>query len=82
MLREKLRVGVIGAGRWCQRAHLPGYVGSPLCDIVAIADLHEDLAKDAASKFSIPDVVYRLPEVDAAGRYRCDRCGYPCRGPA
>lgn len=55
-MREKLRVGVIGAGRWCQRAHLPGYAGSPLCDIVAIADLHEDLAKDAASKFSIPDV--------------------------
>ncbi|MDD3823150.1 MAG: Gfo/Idh/MocA family oxidoreductase [Sphaerochaetaceae bacterium] len=55
-MREKLRVGVIGAGRWCQRAHLPGYVGSPLCDIVAISDLHEDLAKDAAAKFGIPDV--------------------------
>ena len=55
-MKEKLRVGVIGAGRWCQRAHLPGYAGSPLCDIVAISDLHEDLAKDAASKFSIPDV--------------------------
>jgi len=55
-VKEKLRVGVIGAGRWCQRAHLPGYYDSPLCDIVAICDLHEDLAKDAAAKFDIPDV--------------------------
>src|SRR6056297_616006 len=56
IMKEKLRVGVIGAGRWCQRAHLPGFDGSPLCDLVAICDLHEDLAKDAAGKFSIPDV--------------------------
>lgn len=55
-MKEKLRVGVIGAGRWCRRAHLPGFYQSPLCDIVAIADLHEDLAKDAAREFDIPDV--------------------------
>lgn len=55
-MKGKLRVGVIGAGRWCQRAHLPGFDGSPLCDIVAICDIHEDLAKDAAGTFGIPDV--------------------------
>jgi predicted dehydrogenase len=55
-MKEKLRVGVIGAGRWCQRAHLPGFYNSPLCDIVAICDLHEDLAKEAAREFNIPDV--------------------------
>jgi len=55
-MKEKLRVGVIGAGRWSQRAHLPGFSGSPLCDIVAVCDMHEDLAKDAAAKFDIPDV--------------------------
>ncbi len=54
-MSDKLRVGVIGAGRWCRRAHLPGYVSSPLCDLVAIADLHEDLATDAAREFGIPD---------------------------
>jgi len=53
---DKLRVGVIGAGRWSNRAHLPGFAGSPLCDLVAICDLHEDLAKDAAAKFGIPEV--------------------------
>lgn len=54
-MKEKLRVGVIGAGRWCRRAHLPGFAGSPLCDVVAICDLHGDLAADAAKEFNIPD---------------------------
>ncbi len=55
-MADKLRVGVIGAGRWCNRAHLPGFAGSPLCDLVAICDLHEDLAEASAKKFDIPDV--------------------------
>lgn len=54
-MADKLRVGVIGAGRWCRSAHLPGFVGSPLGDVVAIADLHEDLAESAAKQFNIPD---------------------------
>ena len=29
---EKLRVGIIGAGRWAANAHLPGYIRSPLSD--------------------------------------------------
>ncbi|HZW04952.1 MAG TPA: Gfo/Idh/MocA family oxidoreductase [Anaerolineaceae bacterium] len=54
-MADKLRVGVIGAGRWCRSAHLPGFIGSPLGDVVAIADLHEDLAQSAAQEFGIPD---------------------------
>ena len=46
---DKLRVGVIGAGRWSKRAHLPGFARSPHCDVVAICDLNEDMARDAAA---------------------------------
>ena len=53
---DKLRVGVIGAGRWSKRAHLPGFQRSPYCDVVAICDLNEDLAKDAAARFNIESV--------------------------
>ena len=53
---DKLRVGVIGAGRWSNRAHCPGFEGSPLCDIVAVCDLHEDLARATAARFHVPDV--------------------------
>jgi predicted dehydrogenase len=55
-MSEKLRVGVIGAGRWCASAHLPGFYRSPLSDIVMIADLHIDLAEARAKEFDIPEV--------------------------
>ncbi len=53
---DKLRVGVIGAGRWSRSAHLPGFQRSPLCDLVAVCDLNEDLARDAAARFDIDSV--------------------------
>ena len=56
-MTEKLRVGVIGAGRWSGSAHLPGFYRSPLCDLVAICDLDEDLANEKARKFDIPEVL-------------------------
>ena len=28
-MAEKLRVGVIGCGRWSKKAHIPGWVRSP-----------------------------------------------------
>lgn len=53
---EKLRVGVIGAGRWAGTAHLPGFKGSPLCELVAICDLDRELAEARAREFDIPEV--------------------------
>ena len=60
-MTNKLRVGVIGAGRWSNTAHLPGWHRSPLCELVAICDLDEELGAVAAARFGIPDV-----ETDAA----------------
>src|SRR5690606_16532402 len=37
------------------------YARSPLCDVVAICDLNEDLARQRAQEFNIPDV-YTLYE--------------------
>jgi predicted dehydrogenase len=55
-MAEKLRVGVIGAGRWSGIAHLPGFTGSPLCDVVMICDLDRELAESRAKEFNIPEV--------------------------
>ncbi|NDJ59517.1 MAG: Gfo/Idh/MocA family oxidoreductase, partial [Chloroflexi bacterium] len=55
-MAEKLRIGVIGAGRWAARAHLPGFVRSPHAEIVAICDLNRDLAEERAREFNIPHV--------------------------
>ncbi len=35
-MAKKLRVGIIGAGRWSKRAHIPGWVRSDLCELVVI----------------------------------------------
>lgn len=53
---RKLRVAVIGAGRWSGTAHLPGFFRSPLCELAVICDLDRGLAEEKASRFSIPEV--------------------------
>jgi predicted dehydrogenase len=55
-MSDKLRVGVIGAGRWSTAAHLPGFTRSPLCDIVVLCDLDRELAEARAKQFGIREV--------------------------
>jgi predicted dehydrogenase len=55
-MKDKLRVGVIGAGRWSASAHLPGFFRSHLSDLVAICDLDREMAEARAREFDIPDV--------------------------
>jgi predicted dehydrogenase len=55
-MAEKLRVGVIGAGRWSASAHLPGFTRSPLAELVAICDLNREMAEQRAREFNIPHV--------------------------
>ncbi len=54
---EKLRIGVIGAGRWAASAHLPGFTRSPLGDVVMICDLDPEMASARAKQFDIPEWV-------------------------
>ncbi len=56
-MQKRLRVGVIGAGRWAASAHLPGFTRSPLSEVVAICDLDRDLASGRAREFDIPEVM-------------------------
>jgi predicted dehydrogenase len=55
-MTEKLRVGVIGAGRWSTTAHLPGFTRSPLSQVVVLCDLDRELAERKAKMFNIPAV--------------------------
>jgi len=55
-MKEKLRVGVIGAGRWSTTAHLPGFTRSPLSEVVVLCDLDREMAEKKARMFNIPDV--------------------------
>jgi predicted dehydrogenase len=54
---ERLRVAVIGAGRWSAWAHLPGFARSPLAELRVVCDLDRPLAEERARAFGIPEVV-------------------------
>ena len=56
-MADKLRIGVIGAGRWSASAHLPGFHRSPLSELVVLCDLDRDLAETRAREFGIPEVM-------------------------
>jgi predicted dehydrogenase len=62
---RKLRIGVIGAGRWAGMAHLPGFARSPLAETVVLCDLDRDLAERRAAEFGIPEVSTNAAEVMA-----------------
>ena len=50
---EKARVGVIGTGWWATQAHLPALKKNPDAEVVAIADLREDVLAKAAEAYEV-----------------------------
>jgi predicted dehydrogenase len=52
---SRLRIGVLGAGRWAEMAHVPGWQRDPRCEVVVICDPEGDLARDFATEFGIPE---------------------------
>lgn len=56
-MADRLRVGVVGAGRWSARAHLPGFARSPLAELRVLCDLDLPMAEERAREFAVPEVV-------------------------
>lgn len=55
-MSKELRVAVVGAGRWAERAHLPGWQRDPRVKVVALVDTQLDVAKRVAGEREIPGV--------------------------
>jgi predicted dehydrogenase len=55
MTTDKLRIGVLGAGRWAGLAHLPGWQRESRCQVVALCDVQPARARDLAAHFAIPE---------------------------
>ena len=51
--RTRLRVGVVGAGRWAIRSHIPGWQRDPRVEVVALADTDSDALASAGAEFGI-----------------------------
>ena len=58
---KKVRIGFVGVGGMGQGAHLRNYVMVPECEVVAIAEVKQELAKKVAAKWGVPKV-YASPE--------------------
>jgi predicted dehydrogenase len=54
---KELRVAVIGAGRWAERAHIPGWQRDPRVEVAAIADSDAEVAARAAKQFGVARAV-------------------------
>ncbi|MEO8451233.1 MAG: Gfo/Idh/MocA family oxidoreductase [Gemmatimonadota bacterium] len=54
-MTDRLRIAVIGAGRWAAMAHLPGFARSPLAELVVVCDLDRELAEARAQEFGVPE---------------------------
>ena len=49
----RLRVAVVGAGSWAQRAHIPGWQRDPRVQVVALADVAPEPLAAAAAKYNV-----------------------------
>jgi predicted dehydrogenase len=62
---RRVRVGVLGAGRWAERAHLPGWTRDPRAEVVAVCDVDRVLAEAAGDQFGAAVVSNDYREVVA-----------------
>ncbi|MBB5957198.1 putative dehydrogenase [Saccharothrix tamanrassetensis] len=60
---DKVRVAVVGAGRWAQRAHLPGWSRDPRAEVVALVDTDPGVLGEAAARFGVRRAVRDYREV-------------------
>lgn len=57
MASGRLRVGMLGAGRWARSAHIPGWQRDPRCELVVVCDVERGLADEAARQFDVREAV-------------------------
>ena len=61
MADKKVRIGFVGVGNMGQCAHLKNYATLADCEVVALAEMRENLAQRVAAKYCVPKV-YRNHE--------------------
>ena len=72
-MNKPIRMAYVGCGFVAQRIHIPNLSMLPGCDLLALAEVREDLGKRVAARYGIPKV-YRSheevaldPDIDAVG---------------
>ncbi|MBM4436018.1 MAG: Gfo/Idh/MocA family oxidoreductase [Actinobacteria bacterium] len=68
MAGERARIGVIGTGWWSTYTHLPGLLGNPSADLVALCDRSAEALERAAKAFPGPRTFTDLDAMLAEAR--------------
>jgi predicted dehydrogenase len=63
MSTKELRVAVVGAGRWSERAHIPGWQRDPRVEVAAVVDIDAEAAGRVAKEFGVARVATDYREV-------------------
>jgi predicted dehydrogenase len=63
MKNSKLRIAALGAGRWANLAHIPGWQRDQRCEVVVICDPLRERAEDYARRFNIPEAIVDWQDV-------------------
>lgn len=53
---QKIRIGFVGVGAMGQAAHLRNYAMVPACEVVALAEVKQEMARKAAARWGVPKV--------------------------
>ena len=64
MPEQKVRIGFVGVGNMGQCAHLKNYANLDICEVVAIAEIRENLRRKVAARYGIPNVYQELHLID------------------
>ena len=75
MTGDRIRVAVVGTGRWAQVAHIPGWQRDPRAEVVALADVDETALAAAASQVRRAPDHHRLPRAARRPGHRRHRRG-------
>jgi predicted dehydrogenase len=59
----KVRVAVVGTGRWACRAHIPGWLRDDRVEVVALVDSNADALRQAGAEFGIERLATDYAEI-------------------
>ncbi len=72
MSGKNIRIGFVGVGGMGQCAHLKNYATLPACEVVALAEVKEELGKKVAAHYGVPRVYRDAGEMIAQEKGRLD----------
>jgi len=70
---KQVKMGYVGCGFMAQRVHIPNLVSLPQCELVAIAELRQELGRKVQARYAIPRLYHdhrdlaQDPDIEAVG---------------